>query len=140
MIMLAFYGMVFLGALSELQDMELRRIFCAGFFLSRTLSGIGVVSLQSAKQEGLLFQFADSAQKTQVRVSLYIQCILAAGFMIYQSAAAGILAVGAAFLTFWYYAKKSRKELGGITGDTAGFFVTICELFITLSLAGFNII
>ena len=36
-------------------------------------------------------------------------------------------AIGAALLSFFYFKKKSYKELGGITGDTAGFFVTVCE-------------
>jgi adenosylcobinamide-GDP ribazoletransferase len=33
----------------------------------------------------------------------------------------------AAALSFWYYYVKTKKELGGITGDTAGYFVCICE-------------
>lgn len=34
---------------------------------------------------------------------------------------------GGAAQFHFYFKKKSYKELGGITGDTAGFFVTVCE-------------
>lgn len=138
-IMLAVYGMIFLAALSELCDMTLRRIFCAGFFLSRALSGIGVMRFHSAKKDGLLFTFADSAEKRRVRYALYVQCAAAVGFMLVQSVGAGLLAAGSAFGAFFYYKWKSEKEFGGITGDTAGFFVCICELFIMIALAVMNV-
>lgn len=138
-IMLAVYGMVFLAALSELCDMTLRRIFCAGFFLSRTLSGIGVMHFPSAKKNGLLFSFADSAKKRRVMHALYVQCAAVIGFMLVQSIGAGLLAAGSAFGAFFYYRWKSEKEFGGITGDTAGFFVCICELFVMVALAIVNV-
>lgn len=33
----------------------------------------------------------------------------------------------AAVSAFGYYFYRSRKEFGGITGDTAGYFVLLCE-------------
>lgn len=35
-----------------------------------------------------------------------------------------------AALWFCYYFYKSRREFGGITGDLAGWFLTVCELLI----------
>ncbi|MBQ7795838.1 MAG: adenosylcobinamide-GDP ribazoletransferase [Lachnospiraceae bacterium] len=134
-IMLAVYGMVFLGAFSELRSMDLVTAVCAGFFLSRALSGIGVVSFKSAKHDGLLFMFANSAHKTSVLVTLYFQCALAILFMIKQAGAAGVWIVTAALGVFGYYYIKCKKELGGITGDTAGYFVTVCELGIVVAAA-----
>ena len=32
-----------------------------------------------------------------------------------------------ALAVFGYYYYKSKKEFGGITGDLAGYFVTLCE-------------
>ena len=139
-IMLAVYGMVFLGAFSEVKDMDLVRIVCAGFFLARTLSGIGVVSFKSAKHDGLLFTFANGSHKARVRVILYFQCVLAVGFMIRQSVMGGILVACTAFAVFGYYYWKCKKELGGITGDTAGFFVSVCELFMVMAAAVINLL
>lgn len=39
----------------------------------------------------------------------------------------------------WYY-WKCKKELGGITGDTAGWFVVICEGAVTAAAAGLNLL
>lgn len=127
-IMLAVYGLLFLGALSELQDTELIAIVCAGFVVSRVLSGLGVVSISSAKKDGLLFTFANNAHKNRVKTSLYVQGILTVLFMLWQSLVAGGIVTVTALGMFLYYERKCKKELGGITGDTAGYFVCICEL------------
>lgn len=139
-IMLGVYGFVYAGAFSEIQSGRLLRIVCAGFFLARVLSGISVVSFLSAKEEGMLYLFADKAQKNVVKFSLYFQGALCIGFMLWQSFYAGSIAAAAAFAAFGYYDYRCKKELGGITGDTAGYFVLICECSITVSMAVVNIL
>lgn len=125
-IMFAAYGLLYLGTFSQVRDDKLLQIVCAGFFLARCLSGIGVVSFPSAKKEGLLYLFASRAQKKIVKGSLYLQGILCAAFMLWRSLyAVGVIA--AALAAFAYYYFRCKKELGGITGDTAGYFVLICE-------------
>ena len=47
----------------------------------------------------------------------------------------GGIAVAAALLTFAYYYYRSKKEFGGITGDTAGYFVTFCEGCVVVAAA-----
>lgn len=53
-IMLALYGLIYLGAFSEIKKESGLWIVCAGFALSRVLSGIAVVTFHSAKSDGLL--------------------------------------------------------------------------------------
>lgn len=125
-IMTAMYGLIYLGALSEVTDGRLLRIVCGGFFLSRCLSGIGVVSFPKARRDGTLRLFADNAHRRAVKGALYLQSACCAGFMLLQSFWA-VPVIMAAFLSFIYYRCRAEKEFGGITGDTAGFFVVICE-------------
>lgn len=139
-IMLVLYGLIYLAAFSEIRDEKFLTIVCAGFFLSRTLSGIAVVSFPCAKKEGLLYTFADSAHKRNVRAALYLQCGLAVAFMLKQDLAAGGLTALAAFAAFAYYYRKTKKLLGGITGDTAGYFVLICEEAMLVTAAVLNLI
>ena len=40
-----------------------------------------------------------------------------------------------AMLSFAYYYWRSKKEFGGITGDTAGYFVTLCEGCVVAAVA-----
>lgn len=126
-IMLAAYGLIYIGAFSQIGQGSLLRIMCGGFFLARCLSGIAVVTFPSAKKEGLLYMFASSSHKLIVKGALYLQTVLCIGFMVMQSVFAGIGVVCAAFFVMGYYYYRCKKELGGITGDTAGYFVLICE-------------
>lgn len=125
-IMLGLYGMIYLAAFSEIQDKSLLGIICAGFFLARCLSGISVVSFPLAKKDGLLYCFSNNAQKKIVRGALFLQGAICIGFMLWQSVYGGIVAL-AATGAFAYYYYRCKKELDGITGDTAGYFVLICE-------------
>ena len=138
-IMFALYGMVYMGAFSEVADKSLLRTVCGGFFLSRCLSGIGVVSFVPAKKDGMLCLFADSSQKTAVKWSLYLQGIVCICFMLWQSLYA-VAVVAAALLAFAYYYDRTKRELGGITGDTAGYFVLICEAGMMIAAAVINVL
>ena len=126
-IMLVTYGLIYMGAFSEITDPEVLRIVAAGFFLSRALSGISVVTFPSVKKDGMLHFFADSSHKKCVKVFLCVQAVMCILFMFYQEIVPGIAIVLTAFGTYGYYYYRTRKELGGITGDTAGYFVVICE-------------
>ncbi len=139
-IMLAVYGLFYAGAFSEIQDERILRIICAGFCLSRILSGISVVSFPSARKEGLLYLFASNAQKNIVKAFLAFQGVLCACFMLWQSLYAGGIVVIAAAGAFIYYYFRCKKELEGITGDTAGYFVLICECCMMVSAAAANIL
>lgn len=139
-IMLGSYGLIYIGAFSEVQNDNLLQIVCAGFCLARVLSGIGIVSFPLAKKEGLLHLFANSAQKNIVKTSLYMQGALCIGFMLWRNWFAGCMVVITAFGAFTYYYRRCKKELCGITGDTAGYFVLVCEGCIMVSAAVMDIL
>ncbi|MCM1064052.1 MAG: adenosylcobinamide-GDP ribazoletransferase [Eubacterium sp.] len=126
-IMLAVYGLVYLGAFSEVDSGAALKIVCAGFFLSRCLSGISAVSFPLAKKEGTLRLFADSSRRKAVKVALYLQGAACVGFMVLQSFRIGLIVTAASLLALAYYDYRCRKEFGGVTGDTAGYFVLLCE-------------
>ena len=96
--------------------------------LSRSFSGISVVSFQAAKNSGLLKTFQDGAQKLRVRVVLILWAGVCGGVMLYLSWKQAVIMILAALLAFLYYYWMSRKQFGGTTGDLAGYFLQICEL------------
>lgn len=126
-IMLGTYALLYLGAFSEIRDFKPLAVVGAGFALARVLSGIGVVTFPSAKKEGMLFLFASTSQKRIVISALVLQGMACIVFMLWQSCFYGIVAVFTEVAAFIYYYYRTRKELGGITGDTAGYFVVLCE-------------
>lgn len=134
-IMLMLYYLIDLAALSEVVAGKAAFAVAAVFFLARCLSGIGVVTLKSAKKEGLLYTFASGAQKKRVRLVLYVQFTGCIALMVAVSGIYGIVAAVTGVLCFFYFKWKSYRELGGITGDTAGWYVTVCEAAAAVAVA-----
>lgn len=138
-IMLAAYGLAYVGAFSEIRSKELQKVVCAGFFLARCFSGIGAVSFPLAKKDGMLYVFADNSHRRIVKWSLYLQCAGGAGYMVFVSPGGGIGVTAAAAAAFWGYYRRCKRELGGITGDTAGYFVLVCELWMAAAAAAMDL-
>lgn len=134
-IMLLLYELIYLAAFSEIRDERTLAAVGIGFVLSRTLSGIGVVTLQPAKRDGMLRSFSDSAAKRIVLFTLLVQFVLCAVGILALSAGTGLMVLVGAVGSFIYYRCRSYKEFGGITGDTAGYFVLICEAVIVVTAA-----
>lgn len=58
-----------------------------------------------------------------------IACI-AAGCLIQPVAA--LVITGIAILVFFYYRFMSYRTFGGVTGDLAGYFLQMCELWMLI--------
>ena len=110
---------------------------CLGFFFARALSALGVLTFRSARHEGMLFWEADTAAEGR-RGNLVLNAVWIAGcavLVMYFGGYAGGVAVCAALLSFGHYRRMSYREFGGITGDTAGWFVTVCEVAMAAAAA-----
>lgn len=103
-------------------------LLCMSFFLSRCLSGISVVTMRGAKEKGMLQTFSETAGKKKVGLILGIQLVLCALVMLLMCWYQGLAVIGAVLCAYLYYWYKSKKEFGGITGDLAGYFVSLSEL------------
>ena len=135
-ISLCCYFLLCVGIFSE---MRTEHLFAAAlvFVFSRSLSGISVVTFPAAKNSGLLRTFQDGAQKRNVRIVLIIW-LLATGVGFYLTVGlCGVAAAVVGLAVFFYYYQFSRKQFGGITGDLAGYFLLLCELFMLAVLALF---
>lgn len=126
-IMTVLYVLIAAGAYSEIKNYSVMASFCGSYFLSRIFSAIAVVSFPCAKKEGTLYMFADAAQEKIVKRSLYAELAFCVLWQILMNPKAGIMQLICALAVFGYYYYKSKKEFGGITGDLAGYFVTLCE-------------
>ncbi|MCU6763056.1 cobalamin synthase [uncultured Roseburia sp.] len=121
------------GIWSEVRQ-EALGVLAVGFVLSRALSGFGIASFQCAKNSGLAAAFADGADKKKCRVVLVIETAAAVALMIRMNFFLGICAAASALLVFAACRKLSYSRFGGITGDTQGFFLQICEMVMALAV------
>jgi adenosylcobinamide-GDP ribazoletransferase len=96
------------------------------FVVSRCISGLTSLFLKKAKKSGMLSKEAGNMRKGTVAL-LSVQLIAAAGAMIVLDPVSAIPAL--AFFAGYtlYYKYKTKKEFGGVTGDTAGLFVSVSE-------------
>lgn len=135
-ISLCSYFLLCVGIFSE---MRTERLFAAAlvFVFSRSLSGISVVTFPAAKNSGLLRTFQDGAQKRNVRIVLIFWLFATVVGFYLTAGLCGVAAAVVGLAVFFYYYQFSRKQFGGITGDLAGYFLQLCELFMLAVLALF---
>lgn len=107
---------------------------CCGYIFSRLLSAIAVVAFPKAgSRNGSLRHFADAADSRAFRI-LLIELVIFAGAVIVLFRLRGALLLVTGGLVFWYYYRMSRRVFGGITGDIAGYFVTLSELWMLIAI------
>lgn len=108
-------------------------ILSIGFVLSRSLSALSVATFIPAKKSGLLYAFASESHRKMVRMTsvLYMVACVAAFILVDRKLC--IFAAAAAALAFLVYRLVAYTQFNGITGDLAGYFLSLCELFMAIA-------
>ena len=105
--------------------------------LSRCLSGLAAVSWHNARGSGLLATFTEPMDGRKARMILLLESAAALAAMVclcLRGSPLLLAAPAAALLTLLYYRRMAYRQFGGITGDTEGFFLQICECAMVLSV------
>lgn len=130
------YFLTLYGAYAQIgENFRALCVLSAGFMVSRSLSGMGVIMIPKAREDGTVAEFSRKAQDRTVRNVLVVYLILLLMLMIYLHPVYGSAAFIAAVLIFAYYRHMALKYFGGTTGDLAGFFLCICEAGMALVIA-----
>lgn len=96
--------------------------------VSRSLSGLAVVTCKNARGSGMLATFSDAVVGRRVLVTLAVWLSAACLLLILGVRVRGTAAVAGALAVYGYYMCVSHREFGGITGDLAGWFLQLCEV------------
>ncbi len=105
-------------------------IICIGFVLSRCLSVLNVLTMPNARGSGML---SAMSSKSGGKTALTVLCCVSFLCILIMCAVNLHIGAGAAFAAALHtaaYRLMARKQFGGVTGDTAGWFLTLCELSI----------
>ncbi len=102
------------------------------FCLSRALGGFATASFPLAKNTGLAHAFAAAADRERVRVILAAVSAALAAAMVFTG---GWLMALAAAGVFVYFRHMTRARFGGLSGDLAGWFITVSELAMLAALS-----
>ena len=103
-------------------------LICPLFVLSRALSGLCAVNLPNARKSGMLCAFTSGVQRRTATAALALAGLAAAAGMVWMSPTAGGMAAAFAVVSALKYRRFALAQFGGVTGDTSGFFLQLCEL------------
>lgn len=107
---------------------------CSVFIISRALAALTSVLAKKAKDDGLLVSETSGAE-TFVTVFSFIWLIAALSFIAFLDIKKMIVIFAAFAATTVFYILFTKKNFGGVTGDTAGYFITLSETVAVLFLA-----
>ena len=68
------------------------------------------------------------AKRKAVNIVMILAAVISITAMIFISPVSGVGAIGAEILWTVIYCRIAKKQFGGVTGDTAGFFLQMFEL------------
>lgn len=126
------YFMLAIGIWSEM-PVDGLFILSYGFVISRALYGFSILTSKHAKESKCSVYLPEGILKyAQVFIMLLYVAVCAVS-MINLNRGVGIACIIGAVISFIYYLIISYKEFGGVTEDSAGFFVQICEVAIPLA-------
>ncbi len=144
-ISLVTYGLLWLGFLYIITDKcitsgnyKLFGIYCAIFFLARAYCGIGSVFFLKAKKDGMLNMETGKSNMFD-KVLLVTEAVVSALFVTVMDYKAGILVTIGITAYLFIYKKSTYDEFGGVTGDTAGYFVVMAEGIVTFLISMYSL-
>ena len=107
---------------------------CPVYALSRSVSVLCAVNLPKAGKSGMLAAYTKDVNVKAVNVLAALSAFLCLTAAVLISPEKGALTAAAGGLWTAFYCVKVKKEFGGVTGDTAGFFLQMFELLCFLGI------
>ncbi len=98
------------------------------YILSRALSALCAVNLPNARKSGMLCAFTQDTSRKKATIAMATLVVLCWAALAALSPLPGSLSIFASILSVLAYRRMAMKQFGGVTGDTSGFFLQICEL------------
>jgi len=98
------------------------------FVLSRALSAFFAVNLPNARKCGMLCAYTQNADRKKATAATLLTSVFCAFVLLILSVKTGLCILLGAALCALFYHRLVMKNFGGVTGDTSGFFLQICEL------------
>lgn len=126
------YFMLAIGIWSEM-PVDGLFILAYGFVISRALYGFSILACKHAKESKCSVYMPEGALRYVQILIMLVYVAFSAVSMMRLNQEVGLACLAGAAVAFIYYIFISYKEFGGVTEDSAGFFVQICEVAIPLA-------
>lgn len=129
------YLALYMGLIYEIKkDFSNIILITCIYIISRCFSGIGVTTINSAKDNGLAKTFSESADKKMVKNILILFLILLYTNLFFFYGISSIILILIPILTYISWNKMIIKEFGGLTGDLSGYLTQKLELYMLIGV------
>lgn len=119
--------LLYCGILSELNNKQM--LLCAlSFVISRSLGGIALLFYPPSRPDGMAALCRNAADKHNSAIVLTVILIISVLLCGCISIAGEIITLLIIAALMLWFRKMTDKAFGGITGDTIGFLIIICEI------------
>lgn len=108
------------------QDTRYLYLYSVIFVISRTICGITSYLFPHAKKEGMLDQETREMPGSDI-IILALELMAGCAVVIMLNIIAGCACLASAAVFTLYYRHMCMKQFGGVTGDTAGYFISASE-------------
>jgi adenosylcobinamide-GDP ribazoletransferase len=102
--------------------------------LSRSVSGLSLLTMQTLEQSSYAAFFKRGTGISQ-KIALALIALIACGFMVYFAGVKGAAICAVMLLSFWVSVINAKHELGGVSGDVAGYALVVAETTAVLVVA-----
>ena len=92
------------------------------------------LTIKHAKKDGMLNMETEKMGRRDLAF-LIMEAALGAALMIYLKPLTAAIALAGLLIFCLYYKQLCYKELGGVTGDTSGYFITAAEEIMLVLIA-----
>lgn len=112
------------------------KIMFFGFLIARIIGGRAIVSMPCAKNTGLAHIFAENSERQRTNQALLVEGMIGALLLLWISQTIwSIVAIILCWFWIIIHRRLCQRRFGGITGDLAGFSISITELIFLFSAA-----
>lgn len=109
-------------------------VLCPVYVLSRCISALCAVNLPNARKNGMLSSYTKNANSKTVNAVMIPAVLICSALIIFISPVCGAVALCFGAVWIFAYCKTVKNQFGGVTGDTAGFFLQMFELLVAVGV------
>lgn len=128
------YLILNIAFLYEIYSLGQFLVLCPVYVLSRCASALCAVNLPNARKSGMLSSYTKDAERKNVNIVMGLASAVCLIVMLLISPVIGAAAAAGGILWTVLYFRIVKKQFGGVTGDTAGFFLQMFELCSIVSI------
>lgn len=118
------YLLISFGLFHAVYEQGLAANYAVAYLFSRCLSAFLAVTMPNARKSGMLCTFTEHVYRKKATITIVAMLAITGGLLIWLAPFSYVLCC----LWGLWYRRLAMKQFGGATGDTAGFFLQLCEL------------